>query len=112
MQKEAQDIEKMEKEYEMAINQDEGADKDIQEERGDLIPALRQEPGYLAMKYNEKIKKEKQKQQKTSTKHHPTTPAPTAPGQATIPDKPKPSFIRPVGRTGGVYVPPFKLRAL
>ena len=39
-------------------------DEDILEGRGGLIDSLRQQPDYLAMKYNEKIRKEKEKAMK------------------------------------------------
>jgi hypothetical protein len=36
-------------------------DKDIEEDRNELINSLRQQPDYILLKYNEKIQKEKEK---------------------------------------------------
>lgn len=77
-----------------------------------LISSLHQEPGYLTIKYNELHNDQFQKpplppsQTNNSLKQNEEEPKNTV--SNAVP-RPNPSFT---GRSGGVYIPPHKLRAL
>lgn len=65
-----------------------------------MIEGLREEPGYLTHLYNVKHNEEYRAAQPQKQPTQPAMPAPA----------PAPRPVRRVGRSGGIYIPPHKLR--
>ena len=92
------EYEKRKKNIEEEIKEKEEAKQDFAKiHGGDLINSLKEDPSYLAQKYNEIHKKNKEEEEKK---------------KEAIPVKKNILKQENVGRSGGIYIPPHKLEQL